>query len=94
MKNLKKLKHWKLKIETDEDFLNLLKEYGGNKALCDWGLINGILSKIEAKGFFDFLIQRLIEFGIWCERNKLVEHSNKPFKIDKKEIQKLPTMCG
>lgn len=95
MKNLKKLKHWKLKIKNEDELLNLLREYGGNRALCDWGHISGVLRQIEDKNFPDFLTQRMIEFGIWCERNKLVEHSDKPFKIEKKEEgKKLPTMCG
>lgn len=94
MKNLK-LKHWRLQIKTEEDLLVLLKEYGGSRALCDWGNISGRLRQLDDPAFNDFLIARILELGIWLERNKLVEHSDKPFKIDKKEIKKiLPTMCG
>jgi hypothetical protein len=91
---LKKLKHWKFKIQTEEQLLSMLKEYGGNRAVCDWGHIAGRLKQFNDQAFNDFLINRILEFGIWCEKNKLVEHSDKPFKLEKKEKIKLPSMCG
>lgn len=99
MKKLKEIKDWKIEgTNSEKQFFELLKKFGGDKALLDYAYLQGRLKSLSDKENIVTIITNVyMGFGIWLEKNKLVEYN--PVREDKeipKEFKRefKTQMCG